>query len=194
MERLKKTEIIILLILWMLSLSSNGIALLNDYVLFPSDYLGMVGLFIVSTISFVKPERVLLSVIVLLILGLFNLVSFAYFFNWVFTFGFSVLLTPGLQLISLIALVVLFVSKRSEVAQLYRETIGQTKEEKERVVQYSQNRFKAKFERLNDQEIDLKLQQRLVPEAMAALNEIKEERKAVLFSDNPNLTERESRF
>ena len=180
MEKLKKTEIIILAILWTMSLSTYAIALLNNYNLFTSDYLGLVGLTVVTLVAYFKPEKSFQSVLILLSLGLFNLLSFAYFFNIVMTFGFSVLVTPGIQLISFVFLSILIVRKRDEVGELYRATFGQTEEEKEQTTQNSQNRFKRKFEQLSDKDIENKLQQDLVPEAISALNEIKEERKNAL--------------
>ncbi len=180
MEKFKKTEIIILAILWTMSLSTYSIALLNNYVLYTSDYLGLAGLTIVTLIAYFKPEKSFQSVLVLLLLGLFNLLSFAFFFNIVMTFGFSVLMTPGIQLISLALLTVLVIKKRNEVGQFYRETFGQTEEEKEKARQSAQNRFKMKFEQLSDREIEIKLQQDLVPEAISALNEIKKERENAL--------------
>ena len=96
------------------------------------------------------------------------------------SFGFSVLVTPGIQLISFLLLTVLLVKRRREVGQFYRETFGQTEEEKDNARQSAQNRFKMKFEKLSDKEIETKLQQDLVQEAIFALNEIKKERKNAL--------------
>jgi len=169
MGKLKKTEIIILVILWTMSLTTYSIALLDNYVLFPSNYLGLVGLTLVSLVAYFKPEKSFESVVLLLILGLFNLFSFAYFLNFV--------VTPGIQLISLVFLGVLVVRKREEARELYKETFGRTKEEKVQSKQNSHDRFKRNFEQLSDEEIESKLQQDLVPEAISALTELKEERK-----------------
>jgi heme exporter protein D len=177
MNHFKKTELIILIILWVSSLTTYSIALLNNYILYTSDYLGLIGLTIVSIISFLKPEKALGSVMILLILGTFNLLSFVYFFNIVMTFGFSILVTPGIQLISLVLLTVLTIKKRKKVTELYRKTFGQTKEEREQTKLSAKNRFKSRFEKLTDKEIDSKLEQDLVSEAIEALNEIKKERK-----------------
>lgn len=59
----------------------------------------------------------------------------------------------------------------------YRETFGLTEDKRENERKNAQNSFKIKFEQLSDMEIEIKLQQDLVPEAIAALNEIKAERK-----------------
>jgi hypothetical protein len=177
MEKFKKTEIIILAMLWSMSLTSYSIALLNNNVLFTSDYLGLAGLTLVTMIALIKPERSFQSVLMLLFSGLFNLLSFAYYFNVVITFGFSVLVTPGIQLISLVLLIVLIINKKNEAGKFYRETFGLTEDKRENERKNAQNSFKTKFEQLSDIEIDIKLQQDLVPEAIAALNEIKAERK-----------------
>ena len=177
MEKLKKTEIIILAILWAMSLTTYSIALLNNYNIFPSDYLGLAGLTIVTLIAYFRPEKSLRSVLILLLLGLFNLLSFAYFFNIVMSFGISVFVTPGIQLISLIMLSILVIKKRQKVIDFYLEIFGETEEEKQQSRLRFQKQFKIKFEQLSDKEIENKLQQGLVPEAIAALNEIKEERR-----------------
>lgn len=177
MEKFKKTEIIILAILWSMSLISYSIALLNNNVLFTSDYFGLAGLTLVTAIVCIKPEKAFQSVLMLLFSGLFNLLSFAYYFNVVITFGFSVLLTPGIQLISLVLLIVLIIKKRNKAGKFYRETFGLTEDKRENERKNAQNSFKIKFEQLSDMEIEIKLQQDLVPEAIAALNEIKAERK-----------------
>jgi hypothetical protein len=180
---MKKTEFIILIILWIGSLTTYSVALLNNYNLFTSDYFGLVGLTIVTAISIYKPEKAISSVLTLLLLGLFNLLSFVYFFNIVLTFGFSIIVTPGIQLISLALLSALVIIKREKVSEIYRTTFGQTEEEKEQAKRGAQNRFKMKFDKLTDKEIDSKLEQGLVPEAMEALKEIKEERNNALQHD-----------
>ena len=153
---------------------------LSNYNLFSSDYLGFAGLTIVTLFAYFRPEKSFKSVLILLLLGLFNLLSFAYFFNIVMSFGISVLVTPGIQLISLIMLSVLVIKKREKVGELYRETFGQTEDEKEQSRLNAHNRFKMKFKEVSAREIEIKLQQDLVPEAISALKEIKEERKNAL--------------
>ncbi|MDR6300934.1 hypothetical protein [Mesonia maritima] len=177
MKKVKKIEIIILGILWTISITTYSIALLNNYALFNSDYLGLVGLIIVTVIAFIRPQKLFISIFILLIFGLFNLLSFAYFFNIVLVFGFSVLITPGIQFNSLILLTILVIKKRNKLEQLYQDTFRETMEEKEETKLKTKNKFKMKFNELNDKEIENKLQQDLVPEAISALNEIKENRK-----------------
>ncbi|MBI1184984.1 hypothetical protein GC194_11975 [bacterium] len=176
MEKFRKTEVIILAILWAMSIVSYSIALLLNYVLYTTDYFGLAGLSIVTLRVLLRPEKSFQSVFILLLFGLFNLLSFAYFFNLIFTFGVSGWFTPGIQLISLVMLSILAIRKRNDVIQFYRETFGRTEKEEEDARKSTQIGFKTKFNNLTDNEIDLKLQQNLVPEAIEALKEIKKER------------------
>ena len=176
MKNLKKTEFIILIILWTASISTYTIAVLNNYDLFTSDYLGLFGLTTCTILSLIKPEKSLVNVFILLLLGLFNILSFAYFINVVFTFGFSIFVTPGIQLISLILLGLLTINRRNELASIYQKVFGQTEEEIRQSNIDSKNRFKVNFTSLSDHEIESKLQEDLVPEAIVALNEIYKER------------------
>jgi hypothetical protein len=68
-----KTEILILVILWIVSLTTYSFALMNNYVLHTSDYLGLFGLIVVSTISYFRPEKLFGSILILLIFGLLNI-------------------------------------------------------------------------------------------------------------------------
>lgn len=180
MERFKKIEILILSSLWVGALSTYSIALFNNYVLFNSDYLGLIGLTVATIFTIIKPNKSLPSVLIILILGLFNLLSFVYFFNVVLTFGFSGFVTPGIQLISLVLLVVLLITKKVEVFGFFQNIFEQTEEERKQTERNIQNSFIEKFEKLSDNEIDYKLGEGLVPEAIEALKKIKEERKNAL--------------
>ena len=180
MEHFKKTEFIILLILWFGSLTTYSVALLNGYNLFTSDFLGLAGLSIATAVSIFKPEKSLNSVLILLLFGLFNVLSFVYYFNIIFSFGFSILVTPGIQLISLLLLSVLVVKNKDKVATIYRSIFFRTAEEKEQAKQSAQNQFKRKFVNLTDKEIAFKIDQGLIPEATEALKEIQEDRKNAL--------------
>jgi len=172
-----KTEILILVTLWIVSLTTYSIALINDYVLYTSDYLGLIGLILVSTISFFRPENLLGSILILLILGLLNILSFAYFINLVMTFNITLFVTPGIQFISLGLLIILIIKKPQKFIEYYRETFGYSEQEREETNHLTKERFKERFEKLSDEQIEINLKEKLVPEAIAALNEIKIERK-----------------
>ena len=61
------------------------------------------------------------------------------------SFGFSILVTPGIQLISFVLLMVLIIKKSEKVGQFYKEIFGQSDEESEKTKQNTQNRFKRKL-------------------------------------------------
>lgn len=180
MEKIKKTEYIILIILWIGMLSTFIYAVLNNYQLFNSDYFGFIGLSVVTIIAFMKPEKTLGGLLILLLLGLFNLVSFVYFINVVFTFRFTIVVSPGIQMTSLILLTILVIKKRDKIGEIYRKTFIKTEEQKEQTRQNQKNRFKKKFEKLTYKEIESRLELNLVPEAIEALKEIKKEREDIL--------------
>lgn len=109
MHQLKKTENLTLLLLWVLSASTFTTALLNNYSLFTSNYVGILGLLIVTSIFFLRPDKKTESLLFLLAIGTLNLASFVYFFNYVFSFGIGALVSPGIQLLSLIFLTILVI-------------------------------------------------------------------------------------
>jgi len=127
-----------------------------------------------------RPEKLIIGILILLFLGLFNLMSFAYFINVVLTFGFSILVTPGIQLFSLILLGFLVVRRRKELINIYHKEFGQTEEEIQQSKIESKNSFKNNFYSLSDYEIELRLKENIVPEAKQALIEIMEERNNAL--------------
>jgi len=176
--KLKNTEYIILAILWISLLTTYLIALFNGYNLFVSNYIGLFALTVATVFSLLKPKLVFESILFLLIIGLFNLASYLYFFNIVMTFGFSGIVTPGIQLFSLILLCVLVFRERDKSKAIYKKLFRQTNEDKLQSKIISQNHFKLKFEKLSDKEIENKLKQDLVPEAIFALKQIREERKS----------------
>lgn len=177
MKAIKKIEFLILIILWILSITTYSLAYINGYSLYNSDYLGIIGLLIVSVFLLIRPDKALETLMLLLFLGLLNLISFVYFFNIVLTFGISGFVTPGIQLLSLILLTILIVKRRKKVFEIYQSFFGITENEKEKNRYRIKESFKTNFENLTDEEIDMRLQENLVPEAKEALTEIKNERK-----------------
>ncbi|MFC4874816.1 hypothetical protein [Negadavirga shengliensis] len=180
MKIFKRTENIIILTLWLTILSTYPYALLNDYNLFLSDYLGLAGLTIVTLIAFYIPKMTFKSLMVLLFFGLFNLFSFIYFINLVFTFGFASIVSPGIQLLSLILLLILAFKRQGELGIIWTNLFGQTDEEIQQNKDRMKDSFKVKFINLSDKEIENRLQNDLVGEARKALIEIQNERKNAL--------------
>ncbi|MCH2236183.1 MAG: hypothetical protein MK078_18265 [Crocinitomicaceae bacterium] len=182
MNELKKTENLILLLLWILSASTFTTALLNNYNLFISDYIGIAGLLVVTTIFIFKPEKKIEALLFLLIIGTFNVASFVYFFNVVFTFGFGTLVSPGIQIVSLIFFTVLFLKRKNKMTKIVRYFLGTTEEDKLQAFEQRKNNFKERFKDLSEQEINTRLANDLQPEAKQALIELKKEKNALQHS------------
>jgi len=176
-KKIKQTENIIILILWVTIISTFPYALLNNYNLLLSDYLGLTGLSAVSFIAFYYPKMTFKALIVLLLFGLFNVFSFIYFMNLVLAFGFSSIVTPGIQLLSLVLLLVLAFKRQVELSILWTILFGHTDEEMQQKKESLKNSFKLKFSTLSDTEIESRLKNNLVEEARIALIEIHNERK-----------------
>lgn len=179
MKNFKKTEFIILATLWVCILATYPYALFSGYVLYTSDYLGFIGLSIATFYSFRNPAKSFEALLILLSLGLFNLLSFIYFFNVVFTFGFSIFVTPGIQILSLALLIIIISQKREKFSTVFHSSFGTTEEESEAKRSSLKNSFKNKLEKLTDAQIEARLQDDLVPEAKEALLEIISDRKKV---------------
>jgi len=179
MDQLKKTENLILLLLWVLSASTFTAALLTNYNLFNSDYVGIAGLLIVTTVFIFKPEKKIEALLFLLIIGTFNLASFIYFFNLVFTFSIGTLVSPGIQILSLLFFSLLVLKKKSKVIKIVRYFLGNTEEDKKQAFERGKNTFKEKFAKLSEEEINSRLASNLQPEAKQALIELKKEKNSL---------------
>lgn len=177
MNRLKQTENILLILLWALALSTFTVAVLNNYSLFISDYIGLAGLAIVTGVFIYSPDKKTKSLFFLLIPGVFNLASFIYFYNVVFTFGFGTFLSPGVQLLSLGCMAVLVLKRQRKVADMLNNMFGKTEEDIQSAIEQRKEYFRVKFSNLSDSEIDVRLQNDLQSEAKQVLLEIQKERK-----------------
>jgi CDP-diglyceride synthetase len=174
---LKKIENILILILWISVLASFPYALLTNYQLFLSDYLGLAALLIVTAIAIFYPKFTFKGLLILLVLGLFNVFSFIYFFNIVFYFGISSIISPSIQLFSLILLIILVVKRGDKISGFFKILFGRTEKETLDHKTQLKNNFKLKFAKLTEQEIEKKLESKLVEEATQALIELQQERK-----------------
>jgi len=126
MNRFKKAEILILILLWLASILSYSIALLKSHVLLNSDLWGLMGLVTLTLVVVVFPKYIFESLFILLLLGLFNVVSFVSFFNYVLTFKILGLNLPEIQLVSLICLSILVVLRRHRLREIYWNIIGES--------------------------------------------------------------------
>jgi hypothetical protein len=173
---MKKIEFMLLALIWVLLLSTFSFAAVNNYLLYTSDYLGLSALFIATALSLYKPEKAFVFLLILLLLGLFDLISFVYFFNMVFGFSLAGFAMPKIQLYSFILLSILLFKKWKKVESFIQSIFRQTEEEKGIEKENAQNLFKTKFEKLTNKEIETKLNQNLVIAAIEALEMIKKER------------------
>lgn len=176
LQSFSKTENRILLVLWISILITYPLAILSQYNLFLSDYFGLVALIIVTIIAMTRQIDLFPFVLILLLLGVFNVFSFVYFINIVFRFGISSFISPGIQLYSLILLIIL-IRKRSTILHVFWiRFFGKSDQEKQQNKEKIRENFKIKFRNLSDEEINRRLKNDLVPEAKQALLEILEER------------------
>ena len=174
---MKQIENRILVLLWSLSLCTYSIVLLGNYAFFPSNYIGLAGLVIVTIIFFIKPGKKTLALLVLLFFGTFNLASFVYFFDPVIIWGNVSFITPGIQILSLVCLGILTYTRRSQVIARLQGVSGTTNEDRQNAFERQKDRFKIKFENLDPSELELKLSNDLQPEAKQAVTELMEQRK-----------------
>ena len=139
----------------------------TDYIFTFREYIGL-PLLLVSTIIFFLNRKIYKYLtVMILIVGLTGVISFTAARIYV---GISII---EVQLIPLIVLVIFIYIFKGEI----RKLIQKTESEKQNNTENLKNHFKHKFEKLSDKEIESKLTQNLVPEAIQALAEIQIERK-----------------
>ncbi|MCR9153919.1 MAG: hypothetical protein NXI09_07405 [Bacteroidetes bacterium] len=129
-----------------------------------------------TSIFFLKPDKKTESLLFLLAIGTLNLASFVYFFNYVFSFGIGVLVSPGIQLLSLIFLTILVIKRKHQVIRIMRYFLGTSEEDQRQAFEQGKRKFKEKFAELNEQEIKARLKNDLQQEAKQALIELKKEK------------------
>jgi len=174
----KTRENVILFVMWFCSLSTYSIALLNNYKLFLSDYFGLTGLFAATLVSILRPKLLFICLILLLTFGLFDIVSFVYFLNFIIGFGQPSGEQLNIQLFSLLLLAPLILPALFKSNKLLKSWFGKSKEDKERAQEGMKEYFKDKFRKLTDKEIESRLANNLDNDARQALMELKTEREA----------------
>ena len=186
-----KTEVRIIAFLWLLSLSTYPYALLNNYVLSISNYLGVIGLIITTVLISRNNHLIFKATYILLLLGLFNLLSFGYFINFSFSFWININIgneisipSPGIQLVSLVLITILSINRSDKLFKFYSKNVHKSSKDVERTKNGQVNHFKQKFSSLSEQEIKYKLELKLTPEAIQALNEILLERERLTTSSS----------
>ncbi len=178
MEKIK-IEDIILSILWAGSAITYSIALVGGYQLFLSDFIGLAGMGVVTTIRLVRPALILNSLLILLFVGMLNVASFVYFFNLVISFGLlGTTITPGIQIYSLGLFWVLILFRRPIVLETLKGLIGSSDSQLLSERDQRIKNFKQRFSNLSNAEIEKRLNLNLSEEAIVALETIKREREA----------------
>jgi len=95
-----------------------------------------------------------------------------------FTTTIRFILPIDIEVIPLTFFLTLAISKKEEISEILRGFIGNSDEDLENSSKALKRKFKKQFASLSETEIDRKLELDLVPEALEALREIKEELKA----------------
>lgn len=140
--------------------------LTTNYIFNYRQYIGL-SLLLICTIFFFFNRKIYKYLLAItLIIGLVNIIGFA---TSTITFGISIV---QVQLIPFIVLLIYISIFKQEIKDLIKKTDA----DKEINFNIIKDRFKQKFKKLSDKEIETKLSQNLVPEAMLALEEIKNER------------------
>lgn len=180
MKNSTKIERIIVWVLILGAVLTFGLALTLGYKITYNQYAGILAIMIASILVFTDSKKTLGVLFIILALGTFNLLGFGYFIDAAMTFGISkaniAINSPGIQLYSLILLIILIRKRKDNLKTLYQKHFGQTKEDYRKAKEANGTRFRKKFESLSDSEVLERLEHDLVPEAKKALNEIKEQR------------------
>lgn len=165
-------NVILLSTMWLIMLSTYSYALLNNYVLFISDHLGFTGLCVATVIAFTKPSVFPKVMLFILALGSLNVLSFLYFYNIVFSFGFGILISPGIQAYSLLVLIILITINRGLLTASMQFMAATTDEDLKEKQIVSRSIFQTRFEKLESHDLKRKLEDDLAPEARAAIEAI----------------------
>lgn len=175
---MKKLNLYILVFLWTVLLSTFCYALANNYLLFLSDKLGFLGLSLATLIIVRKPKISPEVLLCLLLPGVLNILSFIYFFNPIFSFGISILVTPGLQLLSIVLLVILLTGNRGLLSKSLQFILATSKEDLTSQSTATENIFLQKFEKFSNEELEKRLTDDLTPEAKSAIVQILKSRQS----------------
>ena len=180
MKNSSKIEKIITWILICGSILTFGLGLILGYKLTYNQYAGILAILIASILLFTGSKRTLGVLFIILALGTFNLLGFGFFLDAAMTFGISkanvAINSPGIQLYSLILMIILIRKRKHNLLELYNKTFGLTEVDQKEAKQATIKSFMNKFENLSDSEVLERLEHKLIPEAQEALLEIKKQR------------------
>ena len=145
--------------------------LTTDAIFGTPQYIGL-SLLGISSILFFVQRRIYRYVFgSTLLLGLPSLIGFSTSIMGVYFLGIpiQILLLPLILLFTWI--------NKDSIKPMIQQLLGNSTEQKQSRRHAKVNGFKRRFEKLTDQEIESKLKEQLVPEALEALNQLKNERK-----------------
>lgn len=146
--------------------------LFTDYIFEPTAYVGLTLLAVCAVLFFLNLRWYRYAMGFVLIIGTLGLVSFS-----------TVIMSVGIgflqfHLIPLVVLIVFASIYNSRIPKAVHSLLGtyKTEEEIKELTRSRVDSFKRTFKDLSDSEIDRRLQTKLVPEALQALDELKKER------------------
>ncbi|MCF8278545.1 MAG: hypothetical protein K9J17_17590 [Flavobacteriales bacterium] len=148
----------------------------TDYIFEPQAYVGLTLLVVCFILFFLNASWYRYSMAFILIIGTFGLIGFS---TVNISFGIGIL---QFHIIPFVALILFSSVYNSRIPAAIHRLLGMDKTEEENLEGFNARKagFKRTFEKLPDSEIDRRLKTKLVPEAIQALEELKEERNNTL--------------
>ena len=155
-----------ILILDIIGIFSIFQVILKQNIFTIKEYMGIFFLLVV-TISFFIERKIYQKILLfVLLLGMFGLISFS---TYIITFGF---LFIHVYLIPFFILILYMYIYNKDLKKYFTISENEKKESSLRL----EKKFKRKFSKLSDEEIEIKLEENLIPEAIKALKNIKNAR------------------
>jgi len=155
-----------ILILDIIGIFSIFQVILKQNIFTIKEYMGIFFLLVV-TISFFIERKIYQKILLfVLLLGMFGLISFS---TYIITFGF---LFIHVYLIPFFILILYMYIYNKDLKKYFTISENEKKESSLRL----EKKFKRKFSKLSDEEIEIKLEENLIPEAIKALKNIKNTR------------------
>jgi len=155
-----------ILILDIIGIFSIFQVILKQNIFTIKEYMGIFFLLVV-TISFFIERKIYQKILLfVLLLGMFGLISFS---TYIITFGF---LFIHVYLIPFFILILYMYIYNKDLKKYFTISENEKKENSLRL----EKKFKRKFSKLSDEEIEIKLEENLIPEAIKALKNIKNAR------------------
>ncbi|SFS81411.1 hypothetical protein [Lutibacter maritimus] len=139
----------------------------TNYIFTYRQYIG-ISLILICTILFFINRTIYKYLLgLVLIAGMISIIGFTSAITTIYGFGLEFQLQPFL------VFVIYLYIYRADLKRVFEKTESENKINENAL----KDRFKQKFEKLSDKEIESRLSQKLVPEAIQALTEIQTERK-----------------